>query len=166
MAHIIMINKPYIDKSSVKNLIKYATTDKKTGKYVRFMGAIGTNSHEPEEMIKQFMKVKKYYEKTDGRQVRHFVVSFDPSQLEGQASPEMIAKWAYQIAWFYGSRYQVIYGVHEDTDIYHVHFVINTVSYVDGKMYTSGLGEISKLYHYIDSLIQADCGLTGIVSVS
>ena len=63
MAHIIMINKPYIDKSSVKNLIKYATTDKT--KYVRFMGAIGTNSHEPEEMIKQFMKVKKYYEKTD-----------------------------------------------------------------------------------------------------
>ena len=68
------------------------------------------------------------------------MVSFDPSQLESQASPEMIAKWAYQIAWFMVPDIQVIYGVHEDTDIYHVHFVINTVV-VDGKMYTSRLGK-------------------------
>lgn len=158
MAHIIMMNKPYMDKSSVRTLIKYATTDKRTGGCVRFRGAIGADSHDPEEMIRQFIKVKKYYGKTEGRQVRHFVVSFDPTQKEGQVSSEMIAKWAYRIAWFYGSRYQMIYGIHEDTDTPHVHFVFNTVSYIDGKMYTSMLDEISQLYNHIDRIIQNDCG--------
>lgn len=56
---------------------------------------------------------------------------------------------AYEIAKYYGDRYQIIFGVHRNprinrkgraTSYVHIHMLMNSVSFVDGKMYADNKG--------------------------
>ncbi len=55
--------------------------------------------------------VSEQFEKKDGVQLRHFVVSFAPWETR---DPEVVNKIAQQAAMFVGQTYQVLYAVHED----------------------------------------------------
>jgi len=70
--------------------------------------------------------------KTQGVQLRHFIISFDPEELN---RPEIAFNIAQQAAVYIGRKYQAIYAVHEDKPHLHIHLVQNSVSYVDGQRY-------------------------------
>lgn len=139
----------YIFKNSVKNVINYVSSIEKTkGKYI---GALGVDAYNPNKMIKQMEVVKCEFEKEYGyRQLRHIVVSF-----EGwlQASEEVLYFMAYDIAKFYGEQYQICFGVHVDTDNVHIHFVQNTVSYIDGRLFSGGGMELAKFKQHVWSVV-------------
>lgn len=60
---------------------------------------------------------------------------------------------AMQICAYYAGRFQIVYSVHEDTDNLHIHFVLNTVSYVDGKKFTESPAELWRFKEYVGKLI-------------
>lgn len=83
--------------------------------------------------VQDMMAVKRKFEKTDGVIAYHGYQSF----AEGEVTPgkaHEIGKALAKELW--GKRYQVLITTHLDKDSHiHNHFVINTVSYVDGKKY-------------------------------
>ena len=83
--------------------------------------------------VQDMMAVKRKIKKTDGVIAYHGYQSF----AEGEVTPDTaheIGKALAKELW--GNRYQVLITTHLDKDSHiHNHFVINTVSYVDGKKY-------------------------------
>lgn len=142
MCIVKMVSDPYYNESSIFNLVHYALTDKSTGTHVRYYGGYNVDISRAAEQI---ILVKQYFRKWDNRKMRHFVVSFDESITPYDA---YILGW--QIAAFYADRCQIVFGVHEDTDNVHIHFVFNTVGFVDGLKYSGSYGDLYKLNIYVD----------------
>ena len=139
MEIVKIVGKKYYCEDSIRNLIGYVTDENKTHKYI---GAIGTNADEPEKMIQQMEAVKEGFDKKHGyRQARHLIVSFENDE---KITPDIAYFIAYDIACYYSDRYQICFGVHLDTDNIHIHFIQNTVSYVDGKLFSGGPWELEK----------------------
>ena len=79
-----------------------------------------------------------------------FIISFDKKD---HITPEE-AQWiAEDVAKFYSSRYQICYGVHLNTDDLHIHFALNTVSFIDGKLFSEGWMELERLKRYVNEVI-------------
>ena len=105
----------------------------------------------PERAYKQMRKVKKYYGKTSGNQLVHFVVCFN-NDVDDLATAE---RYARKIAEYYKSRYQILYAIHQELRYtksgygkswFHVHIVMNSVSFVDGKMFADNKKRYCKVY--------------------
>ena len=78
----------------------------------------------------QFITVKEQYQKTDGIQAYHGYLSFKETDI----SPEMAQKIGMEFAnEVWGKRFQVVVTTHLNTKHLHCHFVINSISFVDGK---------------------------------
>lgn len=60
-----------------------------------------------------------------------------------------------EIAAYYGKRYQVFFGIHGNTDHRHIHFVMNTVSYIDGKKYAEGYDDFFKFREYVNTVVES-----------
>ena len=81
---------------------------------------------------KDMRAVQERFGKTDGVVALHAYQSF----REGEVTPEQCHKIGVALARkVWGKRFQVLVATHMNTDNLHNHFVINSVSYVDGKKY-------------------------------
>jgi hypothetical protein len=136
------VNDDYSESGSLERIIYYAIRPDKTPfNYIGSMGIVISDA------AYEMLLVKKAFDKTGGRQARHFIVSF--------ASEECVTAYdalvlGYDIARYYSSRYQIIFGVHQDEPQIHIHFVFNTVSFIDGLMYAEGKDDYFRLKNYID----------------
>ncbi len=149
MAVIKVISKKYVKTESIEYLIRYATKSCKTNG----CRAIGVYPNDPEKMIEQIKEMKRLYEKTDSiRQVRHIIISFSKREVD-RITLNQIPFVAFDIAKFYGNRYQICYGVHYDTDDVHIHFIQNNVNYIDGKLYSGSPMELESFKRYVNSVI-------------
>ena len=148
MELVKIVNGEYKNRDALSNVIHYITNPEKTEHYI---GAIGVNPYDPQKMVDQMLLVKKVFGKEDGhRNVRHFIISFDKKD---HITPEE-AQWiAEDVARFYSSRYQICYGVHLNTDDLHIHFALNTVSFIDGKLFSEGWMELERLKRYVNEVI-------------
>lgn len=144
MGILKIIDKPYKTKESLYNLLSYIA-----GKSA-YCSGYGISLAGIDHVYYEFEKVKEYWERGEegSRQVRHFIVSFRAEEF----MLEELVPIAWQIAGYYGERYQVFYGIHSDTDYPHIHFAVNSVSYVDGKMLSEGERELHALKALIGSL--------------
>lgn len=139
MPRLTIMNKPYNDEQALANVVSY----------VMKSGLRGGVAVDPEHAVEQMMLVKTLWHKTDGRQVRHFFLSFaDHEEVEICEAMEL----GYRIAEYYGARFQIVFGLHLDTYHIHLHFAFNTVSYIDGKMYSEGYGDWNRFRDYVQTL--------------
>lgn len=141
-----IINDPYLDPKSVYNITHYVTHDK-NGRLLNFCGSPNTRITDP---AGQMMYVKKYFGKEAGRQIRHFIVSFDRRLPYSEFELGVIGM---KVCGYYSDRYQIIFGVHNNTDNLHIHFAMNTVSFIDGKMYSESHGDAIGLRKYIETAV-------------
>ena len=133
MPNLIIINKPfYSNPSSLQEVIP---------KYIyRKAHTYGGMSVDPQNAVEEMHLVKRLWLQMDGCQLKHFVLSFDDNEaaayISGASSLETIA---YMICEYFADEYQVIFGVHKDSERgkWHIHFVINSVSYRTGRKYIS-----------------------------
>lgn len=81
----------------------------------------------------EMMAVKKRYGKSEGIMAFHGYQSFAP----GECTPEMAHEIGVRLAEaLWGERFQVLVATHLDrTNHLHNHFVVNSVSFLDGKRY-------------------------------
>ena len=122
------------------NLLHYATQRRKTT--VQEEGVplkqLVTGIHcAPATARQEMQAVKKRFGKEKGVVAYHGYQSFAPGECTPEMAHEIGVKLARQL---WGDRYQVLVATHLDRENHlHSHFVINTVSFVDGKkFYRSG----------------------------
>lgn len=133
-------NKPYRDDKALATVVNYVLNT----------SCVGGLFVDPNHAVEQMRLVKQLWYKTEGRQVRHFYVSFSDS--EGVSIDEAF-EYGYKIARYYADRFQIVFGVHHDTLHIHIHFAVNTVSYIDGRMYSGSWGNYAELRDFIQDLM-------------
>lgn len=151
-AEFIAINKRYTNKQALPYVIRYAVAKKdknknKIGK-ARFIGGIGVDYMDTEKAIKQIQTIKKYYGKTDKRQLYHFLLTF----AEDIDDAQQVYLIGNIIVNKFFSDYQVIFAVHEDSksDHLHIHFVINSVCFRTGLKWHMSAKEFNKFKKAIE----------------
>lgn len=114
------------DRDSLEDVIAYAGREEATNMRQLVWGINCT----PKNARKEMLAVKEQYGKLDGTIAYHGYQSFK----EGEVTPEQAHEIGIALATeLWGDRYQVLVATHLDKDSHiHNHFVINTVSWVDG----------------------------------
>lgn len=93
--------------------------------------------------------VQERFGKTDKTVALHAYQSFRP----GEVTPEQCHAIGVELARrVWGGRFQVLVATHLNTDCPHNHFVINSVSYVDGKKYEQRRSQYAELRAASDAL--------------
>jgi hypothetical protein len=88
----------------------------------------------PEIARQQILITKQRFGKLDGRTAYHAYQSFKP----GETTPEIAHSIGLEFAEkLWGDRFQVVVATHVDKAHVHNHFVINSVSFLDGKKFHS-----------------------------
>ena len=119
----------------LSDVIDYAVNSRKTqatdAEVLRSFVS-GVNCH-PSTAREEMLAVKRRFGKQDGTMAYHGYQSFAP----GEATPEMAHEIGVKLARrLWGDRYQVLVATHLDkANHLHNHFVLNTVSFVDGIKY-------------------------------
>lgn len=146
---------PERDCQDLDEVISYAVSSHKTQQVneeldnlERFVSGINCN---PSTAREEMMAVKKRFGKEDGTIAYHGYQSFAP----GEATPEIAHQIGVELARrLWGERYQVVVATHLDkANHLHNHFVLNTVSFVDGKKYFRS----AKDYHDLQATSDALC---------
>lgn len=141
MEIVKIVNKSYETKKAMINLVFYVSSGSEE------IGGFGLSMASPETVLYEFEAIKRYWNKNEEgrRQVRHIIVSFEEDYLR----IDDVRKLAWLIAEYYGNHYQVFYGIHDNTEHIHIHFVVNTVSFVDGKMISEGFADLQNFINYV-----------------
>lgn len=125
------LNKDYgkiYSYTELHNVLEYVQADYKTEKRL-FVTGINCNS---EDAYNQMLITKKNYNKTGGILGYHIIQSFK----EGEVTPELAHKIGIEMCEeLFGERFEVVVSTHLNTNHYHNHIVLNSVSFKDGKKY-------------------------------
>lgn len=110
------------------NVVEYAKSSYKTEQQL-YVTALNCNE---DTIVEEMTETKKVFEKEDGILGFHALQSF----CEGEVTPEQAHRIGVQLAEeLWGDRFQVVVTTHLNTNHIHNHFVLNSVSFVDGKKY-------------------------------
>ena len=115
-------------KSRLDRLIDYAINGEKTENKLYVSGI----NCMPDTAFYEMQNVKKQFFKTKGIECFHGYQSF----ATGEVTPEQAHKIGVELAReVWRDKFQVIVSTHLNTDNIHNHFVLNSVSFVDGKRF-------------------------------
>lgn len=135
----------YYESHAKDDVIQYILNPSKAKNYCE---AYGVDMNAPAESMKT---VSAQFGKSQGVQLRHFIISFYPDELNDPAIANEIAK---QFMVFFAHDYQTIYAVHQDKLHLHTHIIINSVSYVDGHRYYGTRAEFKAMQHYMKKVLE------------
>lgn len=111
---------------ALRDVLAYAKDEEKTEREF-FVEGINCN---PLTARDQFVSVKQAYGKEEGIQAYHGYLSFKEQDI----SPELAQKIGMEfVNEVWGKRFQAVVTTHLNTKHLHCHYVINSVSFVDGK---------------------------------
>ena len=132
---------------SLKDVLEYAKDEEKTERQY-FVTGINCNA---DKARNQFVAVKQQYNKTDGIQAYHGYISFkDTDALSPEQAHQIGIEFANRV---WGERFQIVVTTHLNTKCLHCHYVINSVSLVDGKM----LANKEKSWYYFRHIADEIC---------
>ena len=127
------------------NELEYIGEDYKTEKKLYVTGINCEAQSAYEEMI----MIKKHYKKEKGNIAFHSIQSFAADEITPDEAHEIGLQLAKEM---WGDRFQVVVATHLNTKHIHNHFVINSVSFVDGKKYYDNRKNYAELRRLNDSL--------------
>ncbi|MBS5863774.1 MAG: relaxase/mobilization nuclease domain-containing protein [Clostridium sp.] len=132
---------------SIGQVLTYATNLDKTEKQFYTTGI----NCDVKDAVKQMQFVKTLYGKENGILAFHAYQSFD----EGEVTPKIAHEIGVRLAEeMWGNRFQVVVSTHLNTKHIHNHFVINSVSFKDGKKYYSNLTNTALLRKTSDEICE------------
>lgn len=135
------------DFDSISQTILYATNSDKTEKQFYTTGI----NCDLDKAVQQMQFVKTLYGKEKGILAFHAYQSFN----EGEVTPNIAHEIGVRLAEeMWGDRFQVIVSTHLNTNHLHNHFVINSVSFKDGKKYYSNLTNTALLRKTSDEICE------------
>lgn len=113
--------------SSIGHIINYVTKKEKT------IGKKLCSGHNCNVDVagKEMMMTKRLWGKEGGRTYKHFVQSFPPEEdITAEQAHELAREYVERCPLF--SDFEVLICTHVDKEHIHTHFVVNSVSFVDG----------------------------------
>lgn len=90
------------------------------------------------------------FNKNSRTRLRHFTLSFHQKE---NFSLQDIIDIATAICFYIAKKYEVVYALHEDTSQLHIHFVFNTISYIDGYRYKGNRQEYYELINTVKEIL-------------
>ena len=114
------------DYQALRDVVNYVKNGEKTEQELFCEGINCT----PAIAREQFVTVKEQFDKTDGIQAYHGYLSFKETDITPELAQHIGMEFANSV---WGKKYQVLVTTHLNTEHLHCHFVINSVSFVDGK---------------------------------
>lgn len=141
-----------VDKpgKSIKTVTNYAAKDAKKEKDDTLFFGVNCADN-PAIAAYQMQQTKTYYAKLDGRQYKHYVLSF----AAGEISKENAKTYAKELATqCFGERFEVAVGLHVNSagGKIHAHFIVNSVSFADGKKLHFSKQDLENFKHINDSI--------------
>lgn len=133
--------------NGLNQVLTYSTQDLKTEKQLYVTGINCSLSTAFEEM----KITKESFNKTDGIVAFHGYQSFVPGEVSAELAHQIGIELAQKM---WGDRFEVLVSTHLDKAHYHNHFVINSVSFVDGKRYYDNKENYKKMRILSDELCQ------------
>ena len=130
MATVTYIRESKQSISAMKGVIDYCCQDKKVYDEISNQRLVSGINCDGENAFKEFMATKKSYGKTDGMNFYQYVQSFSP---EENITPHQAHEIAIEFAEKAWTGYEVLVATHCDVQHIHSHFVINSVSFENGK---------------------------------
>ena len=131
---------------SLADVLRYAKDEEKTEREF-YVDGINCNASTARD---QFVTVKEQFGKPDGIQAYHGYLSFKD---EPNITPELAQKIGVEFAQkVWGDRFQVVVTTHLNTKHLHCHFVVNSVSFVDGKRMQNNEKHWRYFHHIADEL--------------
>lgn len=133
-------------RAGIKTILNYVMKEEKTEK--KLLSCLNCT---PDMVQEQMEFTKRLWGKNGGRTYKHFVQSFAP---EENIDPVQAHQIACQLA---ASRpewqdFEVLIATHEDKKHIHTHFVVNSVSCVDGHKIQQSKAELQAMKDYSDQL--------------
>lgn len=126
-------------RSHLAGVIKYVLKTEKTEEKLIY----GQNL-EPERAYQMMMETKDLFNKRKGMDYFHFVLSYPPNE---KITPEQALEQAKELLErtkkFRG--YETLVAVHRDKKHIHVHFIVNSVNFVDGRKFHLSRKELEVL---------------------
>lgn len=143
MACLKVIKDPYLIKSALHNVINYVL-----GKAV----CTGSVCVDIEYAAEAMELVQIIFNKNDGKQLWHFVLSFSSDEPENHYPPSALQYLAYDICSYFTNDYQIIFGIH-DGDNKHIHFVVNAISFRNGKRFRDSNGKLYGFRAFVEQQV-------------
>jgi len=113
-----------------------------------YVSTLNCSSH---RSCKDMIQTKKIFEKEDGILAFHAFQSFKPNEVTPDKAHLIGLKLAEEM---WGDRFEVVVSTHITSKCIHNHFVINSVSFIDGKKYSDNRQSYAKLRNISDSLCE------------
>ena len=133
------------DRNSLEDVISYACREDATQQRSYVTGV----NCKPETAREEMMKTKLLEKKPDGTMVYHGYQSF----AEGEVTPRLAHDIGVELAKELWGKYEVVVATHVDKSSHiHNHFVVNTVSFEDGKKYHRTNEDYRKMREVSDRL--------------
>lgn len=111
---------------ALKDVLSYAKDEEKTEQEF-YVEGINCN---PSTARDQFISIKQAYGKEDGIQAYHGYLSFKEQNISPSLAQKIGMEFAKEV---WGDRFQVVVTTHLNTKHLHCHYVINSISFIDGK---------------------------------
>ena len=140
-------NEEYIKDlyKTLHNTIEYTKASFKTEEQFYVSGV----NCSPENALQEMMLTKKHFGKEKGILAFHGFQSFAEGEVTPKQAHEIGVKLAEEL---WGDKYEVIVSTHLNTNHYHNHFVLNSVSFVDGKKYRNTVENYAMMRALSDDL--------------
>ena len=130
---------------SLHNTIEYAKADFKTEKQFYVSGVNCT----PQNALQEMILTKKHFGKEQGILAFHGFQSFAEGEVTAEQAHQIGVKLAEEL---WGDKYEVLVSTHLNTKHYHNHFVLNSVSFVDGIKYRNTVENYAMMRALSDDL--------------
>lgn len=133
-------------KAGINTVLDYVMKEEKTERKL----LSGLNCM-PDTVKDEMKMTKALWSKAGGRTYKHFVQSFAPDEKIDPAQAHQIACQlaASRPEW---QDFEVLIATHEDKEHIHTHFVVNSVSYVDGHKLQQSKAELQAMKDHSDQL--------------
>ncbi len=139
--------KEYLDED-LYAAIRYVENDDKTDQTM-FVSGINCSKH---NAYNEMIAVKRRFGERGKNIAYHGYQSFAAGEVTPEEAHQIGMETARQM---WGAKYQVVVTTHLNTDNIHNHFVINSVSFVDGKKFRNGIGDRLELRKISDAICAA-----------
>ncbi len=135
---------------SVKTVIDYTAKDSKKEKDDTLFFGVNCADN-PVIAAYQMQQTKAYYNKMNGRQYKHYVLSFADNEINVNNAKSYAKELAEKC---FGDKFEVAVGIHINSAgaKIHAHIVVNSVSFVNGKKLHLSKQDLENFKNYNDQI--------------
>ena len=151
MAKIDIIRNTYGGVKYLQNALNYVSDDR-----ALYRGGYGVNPYDSSMAYDQMLYTRRYFNKVSGNPLVHIVVAYNDDVKDIDTA----AMYGQNCAYYFANKFQVLYCTHAKDfhcGYYHTHIVINSVSYINGQMITTGYEEMNAYCNYVARVIGQRC---------